>query len=43
MEFWRKGSDAADDFGVAGLGSEVEGVDPGLVRLGAGVDCVGNG
>lgn len=43
MDSWREGSDAADDFGVAGLGFEVEGVDPGLVCLGAGVDCVGDG
>lgn len=43
MDFWRKGGHAANDFGVARLGAEVKGVDPGLVGLGAGVDCVGDG
>lgn len=42
MDNWREGSKTANDFGVAGLGFEVEGVDPRLVCLGAIVDCVGD-
>lgn len=39
----REARDGANDLGVAALGGQVEGVDPGLVGLGAGEDCVGDG